>query len=51
MPETTDAFYSWVKSRVQLLSGIDLNAAPLSPPTTEVFEWSDSDRAGSHLCA
>ena len=49
--ETTDEFDSWFKAHVQSLSGVDLNTAPLGPPTTEVFAWSDNDKPGSNQIA
>lgn len=36
-------FDVWFKTQVRAVTGIDLNTAPLGPPTTEVFGWSDSN--------
>ena len=35
-------FASWFKGQVLTLSGVDPSAAPLGPPTTEVYRWSGS---------
>jgi hypothetical protein len=43
-------FDSWFKSQVLRLSGIDLNSAPLGPPTTQVYAWSDKSVSQSNLC-
>ena len=44
-------FDTWFKDQVRSLSGVDPDAQPLGPPTTEVFAWSDDLRANSNLCA
>lgn len=49
--ETSDEFDAWFKAQVNFLSGVDLTAAPLGPPTTQVFAWSDGGRHDSNLCA
>jgi hypothetical protein len=40
----SEAFHVWFKSQVLALTGVDPNVAPLGPPTTEVFSWSDAKR-------
>lgn len=45
------AFDSWFKDRVRAVSGVDPATTPLGPPTTRVFEWSDTDRPNSNICA
>lgn len=35
----TDKFQSWFKGQILRLTGVDPNAAPLGPPTKEVFAW------------
>jgi hypothetical protein len=40
----SDGFEAWFKSQVGQLTGIDLNAAPLGPPTTSIFAWSDQEK-------
>lgn len=44
-------FDAWFKDQVRSLCGVDPDAQPLGPPTTEVFAWSDDQRANSNLCA
>ena len=39
---TTDDFAQWFQSRVYELSGVDERKQPLGPPTTQVFDSSDS---------
>lgn len=48
---STEAFDAWFKQRVLHLSGIDLNTAPLGPPTTQIFSWSDAGVPKSDLSA
>lgn len=38
--QSTAEFEAWFKGEVLALTGIDPNAAPLGPPTTQVFRWS-----------
>ena len=38
--QATEEFEAWFKAEVMALTGIDLNVAPLGPPTSEVFRWS-----------
>ena len=40
--QATEGFHVWFKNQVLALSGVDPNIAPLGPPTTEVFCWSDT---------
>jgi hypothetical protein len=47
---SSDEFDGWFKSQVLRLSGVDLNKAPLGPPTTQVFAWSDESVSRSNLC-
>jgi hypothetical protein len=47
---SSDDFDAWFKGRVFQLSGVDLNNAPLGPPTQQVFAWSDKSVAQSNLC-
>jgi len=47
----SEEFHAWFKSQVLYLSGVDPNATPLGPPTTQVFAWSDSERPHSNLCS
>jgi hypothetical protein len=47
---STAEFDRWFKEQVRYLSGVDPEQAPLGPPTTQVFAWSDPERPGSNLC-
>jgi hypothetical protein len=47
---SAEEFDAWFKGRVLQLSGVDLNKAPLGPPTTQVFAWSDRAVPQSNLC-
>jgi hypothetical protein len=47
---SSDEFAAWFKRRVLELSGVDLNNAPLGPPTRQVFAWSDPAVSRSNLC-
>ena len=47
---SSDEFDAWFKRRVLELSGVDLNNAPLGPPTRQVFAWSDPEVSRSNLC-
>jgi hypothetical protein len=38
-----EPFTRWLKERAKQLTGIDLDEAPLGPPTAFVFEWTPSD--------
>jgi len=38
----TAQFHSWFKERVLSLTGVDANVAPLGPPTSLVFHWSET---------
>ena len=49
--KSSKEFDTWFKDQVRILSGVDPDAQPLGPPTTEVFVWSDELRADSNLCA
>ena len=49
--ESNAAFDRWFKNGVMELTGINLDAQPLGPPTTQVFGWADERRAGSDLRA
>lgn len=46
----SDEFDGWFKGQVFQLSGVDLNNAPLGPPTEQVFAWSDPSVSQSNLC-
>lgn len=48
--QSSDEFDAWFKGRVHQLSGVDLDNAPLGPPTTQVFAWSDKTVPQSNLC-
>ena len=37
-------FDTWFKRRVEDLTGVDLSAAPLGPPTTPVYAWSQDEQ-------
>ena len=41
--EANTAFDTWFKQRVEDLTGVDLSAAPLGPPTTPIYEWSQDE--------
>jgi hypothetical protein len=47
---SSEEFDGWFKSQVLRLTGIDLNSAPLGPPTTQVFAWADKSVDQSNLC-
>ena len=47
---SSDEFDAWFKGRVLQLSGVNLNNAPLGPPTQQVFAWSDRSVPKSNLC-
>ena len=49
--KASEEFHLWFKSQVLHLSGVDPTTAPLGPPTTQVFAWSDEKRPNSNLCA
>lgn len=49
--KASEEFDEWFKSQILYLSGVDPSTAPLGPPTTLVFTWSDSERPNSNLCA
>ena len=42
-------FESWFKSQVMQVTGINLSAEPLGPPTELIFAWSNRDRPNSAL--
>ena len=39
----TAEFHAWFKGQVMAITGVDPNSAPLGPPTSPVFHWSDPD--------
>jgi len=41
--ERNSGFEAWFKQRVQELTGVDLDRAPLGPATTPVYEWSQDE--------
>jgi hypothetical protein len=43
----SEEFHAWFKSQILYLSGVDPNTTPLGPPTTQIFEWYDSERSKS----
>ena len=40
--QATEEFHVWFKNQVLSLTGVDPDVAPLGPPTTQVFSWSDT---------
>jgi hypothetical protein len=48
---STTGFDTWFKEQVRHLTGIDPDAAPLGPPTTQVFDWSDQAAPTVQLAA
>ena len=42
-------FESWFKSQAMQVTGINLNAEPLGPPTERIFAWSNPDDPNSAL--
>ena len=45
-PRFADAvaeFDVWFKAKVLAVTGVDLNATPLGPPTVEVFGWAEAE--------
>ena len=40
----SEEFHVWFKDQVLSLTGVDPNKAPLGPPTTEIFSWSDPEK-------
>lgn len=37
---STDETDAWLKGRIRELTGVDLDAQPLGPPSETVFDWS-----------
>ncbi|HZN48773.1 MAG TPA: hypothetical protein VFB71_14205 [Ramlibacter sp.] len=42
-------FAAWFKEQVQALSGVDQNESPKGPPTTLVYEYSDTPDTCAHF--
>ena len=42
-------FAAWFKKQVQALSGVDQNESPNGPPTTLVYEYSESPQIRAHF--
>ena len=40
--KSQDQFPRWFKEQIMALSGVDPNETPEGPPTTLVYEWSDT---------
>jgi hypothetical protein len=48
---TSEAFDTWFKTQVMAITGIDPSVAPLGPPTSAIFSWSDAARIPGDLDA
>ena len=42
--QSAEAFDTWFKSQIGKITGVDLNAQPLGPPTKRIYAWSDEAR-------
>lgn len=40
-------FAAWFKQQILELTGVDTSATPLGPPTTLVYDWSDTEQTAS----
>ena len=49
--QASGEFAGWFKGQVLTLSGVDPSAAPLGPPTTEVYRWSGSPEMAQTFAA
>ena len=47
--QSRTGFAAWFKEQVQALSGVDQNESPKGPPTTLVYEYSDTPDTCAHF--